>query len=58
LPLTGKQAAGKKAKMTVREVTVSLHEHQGRGCDVVRSSRSFRLFLEKAAGFTNFAVKN
>jgi hypothetical protein len=51
-------AAGKKAKVTVREVTVSFYLRWGEGCDVVRSSRSFPPFLEKAAGFTNFAVKN
>jgi hypothetical protein len=40
------------------EVTVSFSPRWGEGCDVVRSSRSFPSFLEKAAGFTNFAVKN
>jgi len=44
--------------VTVREVTVSFYLRWMEGCDVVRSSRSFPPFLEKAAGFTNFAVKN
>jgi len=51
-------AAGKKAKVTVREVTVSFSPRWREGCDVVRSSRSFPSFLEKAAGFTIFTVKN
>ncbi|MCS5781877.1 hypothetical protein LNP24_25235 [Klebsiella pneumoniae subsp. pneumoniae] len=53
-----KLAAGKKAKVTVRDITVCGFRGWRGGCDGLRSSASFRLILEKAAGFTNFAVKN
>ncbi|MFH4150943.1 hypothetical protein WAI81_20055, partial [Acinetobacter baumannii] len=51
-------AAGKKAKVTVREITICGFRGWLGGCDGVRSSVSFRLILEKAAGFPNFMVKN
>jgi hypothetical protein len=54
----GNFSAGKKAKVTVRELTISFCRYRRGGCDALRSSRSFRLFLEKAAGFTPFAVEN
>ena len=47
-----------KAKVTVRDITVCGFRGWRGGCDGLRSSASFRLILEKAAGFTNFAVKN
>ncbi len=50
-------AAGKKAKMNVREFTNSRDGRVFRGCDTDLISRTFRLFLEKKTGFARFAVK-
>ena len=55
--LTAKWAAGKKAKVDVRELTISADCPVSRGCDALRNSQSFPAFLQKTTGFALFVVE-